>query len=122
MVRGVTDRIRVTISVAQVLAVLLEDPQAERYGLELMRATGQPSGTLYPILTRLQEAGWVRADWEQIDPSVAGRPARRYYRLTAEGALAARTELAALYARLRPRVGGGPQLAGGTAFVPAPGW
>lgn len=122
MVRSVTDRIRITTSVAHVLAVLLEEPQAERYGLELMRATGQPSGTLYPILTRLQEAGWLQADWEQIDPSVAGRPARRYYRLTAEGALAARAELAALYARLRPGVAGGPKLAGGTAFVPAPGW
>ena len=117
-----TDRVRITTSVAQVLAVLLEDPHAERYGLELMRATGQPSGTLYPILTRLQEAGWLRADWEEIDPSVAGRPARRYYHLTPEGALAARAEIAALYARLRPRLAGGPKLAGGTAFVPAPGW
>lgn len=122
MVRHVTDRVRITTSVAEVLAALLEDPQAERYGLELMRATGQPSGTLYPILTRLQEAGWLRADWEQIDPSVTGRPARRYYRLTPQGAVAARAELAALYARLRPRPAGGPQLAGGTAFVPAPGW
>ena len=52
-----TERIRVTTNVAQVLTVLLEDPQAGRYGLELMRATGQPSGTLYPILSRLLEAG-----------------------------------------------------------------
>jgi DNA-binding PadR family transcriptional regulator len=110
----VTERIRITTSVAQVLAVLLDDPQAERYGLELMRATSLPSGTMYPILTRLQEAGWLQADWEDIDPAVAGRPARRYYRLTAAGAAAARTELAALYARLRLR--------GTTAFRPAPGW
>lgn len=111
-----------TTSVAALLAVLLEDPHAERYGLELMRATGLPSGTLYPILTRLQEAGWLRADWEDVDPSAAGRPARRYYRLTPEGAAAARTELAVLYARLRPPRPAGPQLAGGTAFSPAPGW
>jgi DNA-binding PadR family transcriptional regulator len=110
----VTERIRITTSVAQVLAVLLDDPQAERYGLELMRATGLPSGTMYPILARLQEAGWLQADWEDIDPVVAGRPARRYYRLTAAGAAAAGSELAALYARLRPR--------GTTAFRPAPGW
>jgi DNA-binding PadR family transcriptional regulator len=110
----VTERVRITTSVAQVLAVLLDDPQAERYGLELMRATSLPSGTMYPILTRLQEAGWLQADWEDIDPVVAGRPARRYYRLTAAGAAAARSELAALYARLRLR---------GTAAVrPAPGW
>jgi DNA-binding PadR family transcriptional regulator len=79
-----------------------------------MRATSLPSGTMYPILTRLQEAGWLQADWEHIDPAVAGRPARRYYRLTAAGAAAARTELAALYARLRLR--------GTTALRPAPGW
>lgn len=121
MVLLVTESIRITTSVAQVLAVLLEDPQAERYGLELMRATGQPSGTLYPILTRLQEAGWLQAAWEEIDPSVAGRPARRYYRLTPQGAQAARAELSALRARLRPRPAAGPKFAGGTAFAPAPG-
>ena len=122
MVPPVTERIRITVSVAQVLAALLDDPEAGRYGLELMRATGLPSGTLYPILTRLQEAGWVRADWEDIDPSVEGRPARRYHRLTPEGVAAARVELAALQARLRPRGAGGARAAGATAFMPASGW
>lgn len=117
-----TEPIRMTTSVAQVLAVLLEDPQAGRYGLEMMRATGQPSGTLYPILTRLQEAGWLRADWEDIDPSVQGRPARRYYRLTPDGTQAARSELAALYAKLRPHGAGGSHAAGATTFTAAPGW
>ena len=98
-----TERIQVTTGVAQVLTVLLEDPQVGRYGLELMRATGQPSGTLYPILTRLLAAGWVGAEWEDVDPTVEGRPARRYYRLTPDGLANARTELAALHAKLRPR-------------------
>jgi DNA-binding PadR family transcriptional regulator len=109
--------IRITTSVAQVLAALLADPGAQRYGLELMRATGQPSGTLYPILTRLQDAGWLRADWEDVDPSVEGRPARRYYRLTADGVAGARTELAALHAKLRP--GSAP---GATGSAPSTGW
>jgi DNA-binding PadR family transcriptional regulator len=68
--------------------------------LDLMRDTGHPSGTLYPILLRLQRAGWVEARWEEIDAAVAGRPARRYYRLTADGVVAARTAVAALYERL----------------------
>lgn len=109
--------VRITTSVAQVLAALLEDPGAERYGLELMRATGQPSGTLYPILTRLQDAGWLRADWEDIDPSTEGRPARRYYRLTPDGTARARTELAALYAKLRPGTAPGP-----AGPAPSAGW
>lgn len=92
--------IRMTVAVAAVLAVFLEDPATDRYGLDLMRATGRPSGTLYPILVRLQRAGWVRAEWEDVDVAEAGRPARRYYRLTPDGVVAARAELAALSAQL----------------------
>lgn len=115
-----TERVRVTTSVAQVLVVLLDDPRVGRYGLELIRATGLPSGTVYPILARLREAGWVRADWEDIDPVAEGRPARRYYQLTGDGVAAARAELASLYGRLR--MTGGPQVAGAATFTPAPGW
>jgi DNA-binding PadR family transcriptional regulator len=111
MLPGVTTRIQVTTGVAQVLTVLLEDPRQGRYGLELMRATGQPSGTLYPILTRLVAAGWLRAEWEEVDAKVEGRPARRYYVFTPDGLALARTELAALHAKLRPR--------GGDAIGPA---
>ena len=93
-------RPRITAAVAKVLAAFLADPTADRYGLDLMRATGQPSGTLYPVLLRLQRAGWVAATWEDIDPVAAGRPARRYYRLTPEGLEAARTEIAALHQHL----------------------
>lgn len=103
---------RVTTAVAKVLAAFLEDPDAERYGLDLIRITGLPSGTLYPILARLQRAGWVDASWEEIDAAAAGRPARRYYRLTHEGVAAARVELAALYQQLSRATGatGKPRL------------
>lgn len=94
---------RMTMATGEVLAALLDDPAADRYGLDLMRATGYPSGTLYPILARLEAAGWVEARWEQIDPAEAGRPPRRYYRLTPDGQVAARTELAALRQRLSPK-------------------
>lgn len=87
---------RMTTSVLKVVAALLADPAAERYGLQLMQATSLPSGTLYPILVRLQRAGWVESRWEQTDPVAAGRPSRRYYRLTADGAGAARREVAAM--------------------------
>jgi hypothetical protein len=46
--------VRVTAGVAKVLAAFLEDPAADRYGLDLMKATDMPSGTLYPILARLR--------------------------------------------------------------------
>jgi DNA-binding PadR family transcriptional regulator len=85
-----------TTSVLKVVAALLADPAAERYGLQLMQATGLPSGTLYPILVRLERAGWVESRWEQTDPAAEGRPARRYYRLTTDGAAEARREVAAM--------------------------
>ncbi len=72
--------------VTKVLAAFFADVTAERYGLDLMRETGLASGSLYPILIRLTEAGWVEPHWEQVDPAEAGRPPRKYYRLTPEGA------------------------------------
>lgn len=100
-----TTPVRVTAAVSKVLAAFLEDPEADRYGLDLMRASGHPSGTLYPILLRLQRAGWVDAVWEEIDPVAAGRPARRYYRLTPDGRVAARAEIAALRQQLERAYG-----------------
>jgi PadR family transcriptional regulator PadR len=87
---------RITASVLKVLAALLADPHADRYGLQLMQDTGLPSGTLYPILVRLERAGWVASQWENVDPVAEGRPSRRYYRLTADGEAAAHREVAAM--------------------------
>ncbi|GIF99460.1 PadR family transcriptional regulator [Catellatospora citrea] len=97
---------RLTVSVAKVVSALLADPDAERYGLDLMKTTGLPSGTLYPVLQRLQQAGWVTAHWEQIDPAAEGRPARRYYRLTPQGATDGRHALAELHASTQPNTAG----------------
>ena len=113
------DRVRVTTGVARLLAALVVEPGEWRYGLDLMRATGQASGSLYPILTRLLDAGWLESEWEQVDPVVEGRPARRYYRLTPDGLVMARVELAELTAHLstRRRRRPGPAGAPGAAFV-----
>ncbi|HKE63596.1 MAG TPA: PadR family transcriptional regulator [Micromonosporaceae bacterium] len=91
-----TTQPRVTTSVLKVVSALLADPSAERYGLDLVHETGLASGTLYPILLRLERAGWVATRWEDIDPVAEGRPSRRYYRLTQRGAAEARREIAML--------------------------
>jgi PadR family transcriptional regulator, regulatory protein PadR len=96
------ERLTITVPVAKVLAALLSEPTTDRYGLDLMKAAGLRSGTLYPILVRLERAGWLQARWEDVDPVRAGRPARRYYRLTADGVTRARSELAELHAQTRP--------------------
>ncbi|MDT5038142.1 MAG: PadR family transcriptional regulator, regulatory protein PadR [Micromonosporaceae bacterium] len=95
------DRLTLTIPVVKILVAFLAEPDADRYGLDLMRQTGLASGTLYPILARLQNAGWVRAHWEDVDPSAAGRPPRRFYRLTAPGQRSAATAVAELHAQTR---------------------
>lgn len=81
---------RVTGPLLKVLQVFLADPAAETYGLEIMRETGLKSGTLYPLLDRMVDDGWVERRWEENDPSEAGRPRRRIYRLTSAGAHEAR--------------------------------
>jgi len=58
----------------------------ELSGAEIAKAAKLSSGTLYPILYRLEEVGWLDSRWETGDPSVLGRPRRRYYRITGEGA------------------------------------
>lgn len=80
-----------------VLRALLEDPGTERYGLEICAATGLPSGTVHPILARLEVLGWVDSAWEQIDPKEKRRPRRRYYLLNAQGMGMARDALARAY-------------------------
>jgi PadR family transcriptional regulator, regulatory protein PadR len=100
---------RMTAQTQSVLAALLADPTQARYGLEITKEAGLPSGTIYPILARLESAGWIKSKWEEIDPTVEGRRPRRYYRLTAEGEIAARRNLSATIDRLatavRPRLG-----------------
>jgi len=76
---------RATDQTMRLLEALLEEPLAEHYGLELMGRAQLASGTAYPILHRLEEDGWVKSGQEAIDPSAAGRPRRRLYRLTAPG-------------------------------------
>ena len=110
------DDVRITVPVAKVLAAFLADPTADRYGLELMAAAELASGTLYPILTRLQNAGWVKSHWEDIDPVATGRPARRYYRLTADGATKAQAALASL-PRVTPAIPPRPALGGTNASM-----
>lgn len=79
-----------------VLETLLREA-AWTYGYDLMRATGVQAGTLYPLLVRLTDAGWLTAKWEERIEG--GRPPRHLYRLTAEGRAAAREYLGRARAR-----------------------
>lgn len=70
-----------------VVAVLAAIADGVRYGFEIMDRTGLASGTVYPILGRLESAGQVSAKWEAAATAQREkRPPRRYYELTPEGA------------------------------------
>ena len=84
----------------RVLGAFLGDPAAPRYGYDLMKAARLPSGTLYPLLTRLEHQKLVTSAWET--PQQEGQRPRKYYQLTGEGIRIARLELAHASARRRP--------------------
>ena len=69
--------------------VLQAMTQGNQYGFEIMRIVGLPSGTVYPLLRRLEAAGLVSSNWEEEREAHADRrPARRYYRATEKGDVA----------------------------------
>src|SRR5262245_43377990 len=80
-----------TPQTAAVLQALLDNPATPRYGLDIARETGLKTGTLHPILARLQQVGWIESFWESTDDhETQGRPRRRYYRFTTDGIQLAR--------------------------------
>ena len=93
------------MAVATVLRMFLDDVAQPRYGYELMQVTGFPSGKLYPILARLEAAGWLRRERKIINASTAARPPRYWYRLTEHGIASARYGLAVLRQQMTPAVG-----------------
>jgi len=77
---------RLSISAVSVLQAI---SNGFEYGFDIIDNTGLPSGTVYPALSRLERDGYVRSAWEDEHRAHReGRPARRYYRITASGARA----------------------------------
>jgi PadR family transcriptional regulator, regulatory protein PadR len=71
-----------------ILATLLEASGRWSHGYELARLGNVKSGTLYPLLIRLEAQGYLEAEWQQSFEG--GRPPRHAYRLTASGVQLAR--------------------------------
>jgi PadR family transcriptional regulator, regulatory protein PadR len=75
--------VKVTYPTALVLQALA---RGFHYGFDIMDATGLPSGTVYPILRRLDREGFLSSAWEKhADAQREQRPPRRYYDITATG-------------------------------------
>jgi PadR family transcriptional regulator PadR len=82
---------RLTRTTTRTLVAFLEAPRSWRYGYELMKVADISSGTLYPLLARLTEDGWLDSRWEEAESP--GKPPRQLYRLTATGRVQARRAL-----------------------------
>jgi len=91
----------------QILAAIRD---GSTYGLDIVAVTALPSGTVYPTLGRLKRSALVRSHWEdQRSAEKEGRPRRRYYELTADGARAlaeGSARVAQAAAALTPGAGG----------------
>ena len=79
----------------------METSGGELAGAEIGRRGGLASGTLYPILIRLENLGWLTSRWEIEEPEILQRPRRRFYMLTGYG----RTRAVAAFEDLRPAPG-----------------
>jgi PadR family transcriptional regulator, regulatory protein PadR len=77
--------IRITGPLLKVLGTLTSSGGAELSGADIARVTKIASGTLYPILFRLERAGWLESRWESVDSRAVARPRRRLYRTSALG-------------------------------------
>lgn len=84
--------LRTSKQTLKLLAALTGSPSSWHYGYALSRETGLLSGTLYPILMRLEARGWLETRWETPPPG--GRPPRHMYRLTPGGRASAVKALA----------------------------
>lgn len=76
-------RLNLTYPTALVLQALA---RGFHHGFDIMDATGLPSGTVYPILRRLDREGYLKSAWESQAAALREqRPARRYYEITGAG-------------------------------------
>src|SRR5690242_311965 len=94
-----------------VLALLLQawEDRTEVHGWLIMKSVRRSGPSVYRVLDRLEDAGWITGSWESLPPR-QDRPRRRYYRLTADGVEAARRRVTAPVPRprtVRPEPGFG---------------
>jgi PadR family transcriptional regulator PadR len=87
---------RLSHQALRVMRVFMERPKESLAGSDIWKQTGVFTGTLYPILMRFERAGWLESEWEKLDPSEAGRPRKRLYRLTGLGYNKTRSALSEL--------------------------
>ncbi len=77
-----TKKPRITQQTLKILNIFMQDPKKEISGTDIRKQTKLMSGTVYPILLRLEKAQWLESEWEDIDAAMEGRPQKRLYKIT----------------------------------------
>lgn len=85
--------IKITELTKQVLKIFLDNSDMQLYGLQISNTLSRPYGSVLPLLIKLEKAGWLETDLENIDPSIEGRPKRKYYMITTKGKANARAAI-----------------------------
>lgn len=95
-VQDIAPEPQITRHVLRLFALMTSDVLGWWWGMKLSAELDLRSGTIYPLLARLEKAGWLESRWEDVDPAEAERPRRRLYRLTGQGQRVASDALAQL--------------------------
>jgi PadR family transcriptional regulator PadR len=85
---------QITTNVLRLFSLMTSEPLSWWWGVKLGAELELRSGTIYPLLARLEKARWLESRWEEVDPVEEGRPRRRLYRLTGQGEVVASRALA----------------------------
>ncbi|MEV6002170.1 PadR family transcriptional regulator [Streptomyces griseomycini] len=80
---------KITSATLDVMEALLSTAE-DVHGYAIARAAGKPTGSVYPILARLQSADMLESHWETEEPT-PGVPRKKFYRLTPNGREAVRS-------------------------------
>jgi PadR family transcriptional regulator, regulatory protein PadR len=76
---------RLSYASLKVLRAFLDSPTQQLSGADIHKLAQVHTGTLYPILLRLEAVGWLDSEWEKVDPREVKRPRKRFYWLTKTG-------------------------------------
>ena len=96
---------RITSSTLTVLGAFLEAHPNSLAGADIINSQRMFSGTLYPILDRLEIAGWIKGQWEDKSTTKLRRPRRKNYTFTAFGRTCAQQEIEKRIAGRGPLLG-----------------
>ena len=91
----------------EILLFLSNFPQESFAGYSLSKTLGIPSGTLYPLLVKLEKAGLLDSQWENGDPQELGRPRRRYYTINGQGIASLNEKMRSIHPQFEPVVASG---------------